>query len=89
MVPIVKRQPDPKAVANQMAELHRQRFESYSRDLAEQAIIHQKEVSALAAVLQSRREALRDAIRLLDATRRNEWTPADTKRLEEIRATAS
>lgn len=84
-----KRAPDPKIVANQMAELHRQRFESYSRDLTEQAITHQREIHALAVVLQSRREALRDAIRLLDATRRNEWTPADSKRLEEIRVVAN
>jgi hypothetical protein len=53
--------------------------------LAQQAITHQREVAVLAVNLQRHQEALRDAIRLLDATRRNEWTPADTKRLEEIR----
>jgi hypothetical protein len=57
--------------------------------VATQTLVHHREVTALVVKLTVAEEALRDAIRLLDATRRNEWTPADTKRLEEIRATAN
>jgi hypothetical protein len=57
--------------------------------MATQTLVHNREVTALIVKASIAEEALRDAIRLLDAIRRNEWTPADTKRLEEIRKTAN
>ncbi len=72
---------------------------SVRRTLADQTITHHREVTSLVTEILSTREALAAAVRLIDHFIRNEclhcrkiykmMTPADLKRLEEIRATAS
>ena len=86
----MKRKRNPPQSA--FARLEAQRIadqDEYRKAVTEQAMVHFRENALVPQQFDIYREALRDAIRLLDATRRNEWTPADTKRLEEIRATAS
>ncbi len=57
--------------------------------IAEQAIVHNREVTALAAELVRATETLHAVIEMIGAARRNMWTPADDKRLDEIRKVTS
>jgi hypothetical protein len=50
----------------------------------EQAMVHQREITAIALELTLAQEALRDSLSMLSAARRGMWTPADDVRLAEI-----
>jgi hypothetical protein len=53
-----------------------------------QALVHGREVGVFQIERAAYMEAIRNAVSMIDAARRGEWTPADTKRLEEIRLLA-
>jgi hypothetical protein len=59
-----------------------------AKALRGQAILHAEEISALAADLTEKNEALRAALWIIEALRKGEVTPADWMRLEELRAVA-
>lgn len=72
-----------------MSRAKQKRFsERYMADLiiVQQTTVHEREVSAFSSCLVATREALRTCLELVEASRRGMWTPADDKRLEEIRA---
>jgi len=53
--------------------------------IIEQTMVHQRQIAAFALELTMLRESLRSAMKMISASQRKMWTPADDQRLEELR----